>query len=211
MKNIILICSFLTCTFIGVAQNGIKLSEGDIKELQAQLETKAEQTNSIKADFKQKKHLRIFKDPVESRGQLFYQKPKRILWSYDEPADYKVLISGETIKTANNGKLSEFNISASNQFSQINQLLFHAVSGNIIDQDIFQTEILLEGENYIIKLDPISEELKKYIDLLKIVVVKDQMDVRRVILYESEVDFTEIDFLNKETNANLDEAIFTID
>ncbi|OGW42615.1 MAG: hypothetical protein A2X57_00920, partial [Nitrospirae bacterium GWD2_57_8] len=54
--------------------------------------------NTLKTEFRQEKHLAIFRDAVVLQGRIFLQKPNRIAWHVDRPVKYSVVISDTTVR-----------------------------------------------------------------------------------------------------------------
>jgi outer membrane lipoprotein-sorting protein len=58
----------------------------------------ASRFNTLKTEFRQEKHLAIFRDAVVLQGRIFLQKPNRIAWHVDRPVKYSVVISDTTVR-----------------------------------------------------------------------------------------------------------------
>ena len=83
------------------------LSKSDQKRHETNFEKKQSQTRTFKAALLQTLRLSGVRNPVRSKGVLFYQAPDSLLIKFTEPAGEYVLIRGEDLYLKKSGKPAE--------------------------------------------------------------------------------------------------------
>lgn len=168
----------------------------------------AANTNSITTAFKQEKHISILTKPLKSKGQMYFKKPDMLKWAYTSPYDYAIIFKAETIIINDEGKVSNFDLSASKSFMEINQIIVNSVSGNILQEEQFDIQYLSSSKYYLAKMEPKAEQLKSYIAVIEVHIDKNDFTVSKIKLIEKGGDYTLIDFYDKSLNTDVSDEIF---
>ncbi|MDR0828121.1 MAG: outer membrane lipoprotein carrier protein LolA [Desulfovibrio sp.] len=65
-------------------------------EVLSALRRKAEQLNSVRADFVQETSIPMFAEPVRSHGRFAFKRPKSLRWEYHDPMREGFVLNGDT-------------------------------------------------------------------------------------------------------------------
>jgi len=84
------------------------------------------------------------------------------------------------------------------------------VQGNIMFDKKFHIDAFENKTLYLLKLVPIDSNMKKIIAKTKIYIDKNDFSVVKVVMEESETDYTIISFVNRRFNENISDNIFNI-
>jgi len=68
---------------------------GDLTALGKRLTAAGKRTSTLRADFVQRKRLRLFKTEVTTRGRIAYQRPDRLRWETLPPDASLLLVRGQ--------------------------------------------------------------------------------------------------------------------
>jgi outer membrane lipoprotein-sorting protein len=168
----------------------------------------AESTNTINTSFHQKKYLSILSNAISSEGEMTFKKPQALKWAYTKPYNYMIIFHKNEIIINDEGKISEFDISASKAFVEINQIIVNSVSGNILQEDQFNIQYFENKEYYLAKMQPKIDRLRSYIDIIEVTLDKKDFTVSSIKLVEKEKDYTLIDFFDKKLNLPISDETF---
>jgi outer membrane lipoprotein-sorting protein len=168
----------------------------------------AESTNTINTSFHQKKYLSILSNAISSEGEMTFKKPQALKWAYTKPYNYMIIFHKNEIIINDEGKISQFDISASKAFVEINQIIVNSVSGNILQEDQFNIQYFENKEYYLAKMQPKIDRLRSYIDIIEVTLDKKDFTVSSIKLVEKEKDYTLIDFFDKKLNLPISDETF---
>ena len=172
------------------------------------LKRAAESIHTLKADFTQKRHLRIFENPLISKGRLYYKAPDLLRWEYSSPLRSVMLKRGENINVyqflegawkADSTKSFE---ARGMIFAEINRWL----KGRFNEAGGF-TASYNSGPPICITLTP-NEEFKRFLNRIELIFSEKLGILRSVEIIESQEDRTRIEFTNVEINAHLPDGVF---
>lgn len=168
------------------------------------------ETNTIKSDFVQEKHLTILDEILISEGHFIFQKDNNVLWEYNKPIDYAIIVHSGKFIIRDGDKVNEFDIESNRMFKEINNLIVTSVSGNFIDSPDFKNAYFENEIYYLVQLTPLKPEVKDMLATIEIYFDKKDISVSKVKFIEPGEDFTLINFFNKELNPKISEEVFTI-
>lgn len=180
----------------------------DVDSLISKIKTYTSETNSIKSDFIQEKHLNILEEVLISEGYFIFQKENNILWEYRHPIDYAIIVYDGKFIIRDVDKLSEFNIESNRMFKEINNMIITSVSGNFLNNPDFEASYFENNEFYLVNLIPVKPEVKEMLSEIEIYFDKKDISVSKVKFIEPGDDFTLIKFFNKEFNQPIPEQVF---
>jgi outer membrane lipoprotein-sorting protein len=172
------------------------------------LKRAAESIHTLKADFTQKRHLRIFENPLISKGRLYYKAPDLLRWEYSSPFRSVLLKRGENINVyqflesawkADNSQSIE---ARGMIFAEINRWL----KGRFNEAGGF-TASYNSGPPIRITLIP-REELKRFLNRIELIFSEKPGILRSVEIIESQEAKTSIEFTNMEINTYLPDGVF---
>ena len=177
--------------------------------------TKTEQinatTNTMASEFVQEKHLSFMSEPIFTEGRFRYKKPNMIRWEYTQPFSYILIINNDQLYIDDEGNQNEIDLGNNDMFKQINKIISNALMGKVLESEGQFSYVLEESSSsYRIILTPIEKALEQYLQTIEVFFDKDNMIVSKVIMRESEEDFTVIKFNNNKLNTNLKDAEFEL-
>lgn len=204
MKIVAGIALLLMTLHSAIAQ---KVSIG-VDDLQKEMVSKTADISTISCDFVQNKHMEYLDAQITSKGKLFFDKKNRLRWEYVDPFSYLITINKGKFTINTDGQVSEYDIESNKVFSKISELIISSVNGSIFTDSKFNVEAFIDGNEYLIFLEPNVPELKEVISKIKMFVDKNDFSVNKVVMYEKEDNYTEINFINKKFNEVLSDSIF---
>lgn len=211
MKSIKLIWIFLFASSVAISQ----VPEGfakmdDIPKFRAEVTETIGSIQTLKADFVQAKHLRIFSKTLDSDGVMVFKAPGQLKWSYKTPYHYEIIINGKTISINDEGKVNSFDLSSSEKFTEINELILNSITGKILDDERFKTMYFQNKEFWLVVLEPKNLEMSSFISEIQIFVNPDKNQVSKIRLVESANDYTVIQFSNQILNEPIPDSLFNM-
>lgn len=208
MKQLVSSVLLFILTIINVSAQKDKKSIS-VEELRSQMIEKTADVNTISCDFIQNKHMEYLDAVITSKGKLFFDKNNRLRWEYVDPFSYLITINKGKFTINTDGQVSEYDIESNKVFSQVSELIISSVNGSIFTDSKFNVEAFVEGNEYLISLEPNIPELKEVLNKIKMTVDKKNFSVNKVIMIEKQDNYTEINFLNKRFYEALPDSIFT--
>ena len=85
------------------------------------------------------------------------------------------------------------------------------VKGSLMDYNKFEIEAFENSSQYLVKLVPIDTNMRKVISNMEVFLDKKDLTVGKIIMHESESDFTVLTFTNKKLNEQIPDSIFSAD
>lgn len=169
------------------------------------------ETNTIKSDFIQEKHLTMLEEVLISEGHFVFQKENNVLWEYKGPIDYAIIVSDGKFTIRDGDKVNAFDIESNRMFREINNMIITSVSGNFLNNPNFESAYFENGLFYLVKLSPVEPEVKNMLSTIEIYFDKADFSVSQVKFMEPGDDFTVIKFFNREVNEAVSPQVFYID
>lgn len=190
------------------ASSQIKLTAQEISTFKNKVENDTKSIKTIATDFVQSKHLDFMSNDIVTSGKMYFKSPNWLNWQYTDPYNYSIIFKNDKIFINDQGKKS--NVDANNKmFKKINSLIVGSVSGNMFDDKEFTIQYFKNNTHIIVKLEPKTAMVKKYITEIELHFLKSESTVNKVKLIEPSKDFTLIEFKNKKINVNLNDSNFT--
>lgn len=180
---------------------GFSQDWGDLKRA-------AESIRTLKADFTQKRHLKILDAPLISKGRLYYRAPDLLRWEYSSPVRSVMLKRGEGITVY---QFLEGSWKAdSSQAVEVRRMIFAEINrwlkGRFNEASGF-TPSYDSGPPVRITMSP-REEFKRFLDRIELIFSERPGIIRSVEMIESQEARTRIEFTNLEINAHIPAGIF---
>jgi len=183
----------------------------DLKALEEQLNSNLANINSIKSDFIQQKELEYLDETIVSKGQFWFKKENQLRWAYNEPFEYVIILNKGKFIIQDESNVSVYDIDSNQAFREINNLIINLVKGSLMEYDKFEIEAFENNTQYLVKLVPIDTNMRKVISNMEVFFDKNDLTVGKIIMHESESDFTVITFTNKKLNEQIPDSIFSTD
>ncbi len=208
----IILSIFLTISFLGnvFAQYSDFNIVKNTKEISEKISSYSKKINTLKSDFVQEKHLSILEQPIVSKGDFLYKKQNKILWRYNQPVNYTIIINNNKFYIKDQSKLSTYDIKSNPVFKQINNMIVSSINGDIVNNKNFKINFYENKTQYLAVLEPVDDNVKKMIKSIEMYFNKTDLFVEKLKMVENKTDFTLIKFKNKQQNINIPDADFII-
>lgn len=210
MKKIIYLFAFIFSLNISFSQNNTFKKVENLNSLKQKITEFTKKTNSIKSNFTQEKHLEILEEPLISKGSFLYKKENKIRWEYFEPIKYIITIYNGEFTIKDETKISKYDIESNKMFKEINNMIITSIKGEIINNKEFTTSFFENSNYYLARLIPNKKEMLDFIKTIKIYFSKKDFSVSKIIMKETEKDYTKILFNNKKINLQINDNLFLI-
>jgi outer membrane lipoprotein-sorting protein len=172
------------------------------------LKDAAESIRTLKADFTQKRHLRILKAPLISKGKLYYRAPDMLRWEYSSPLRSVMLKRGENVNVYQflGGEWK----ADSSQAVELRRMIFAEINrwlkGRFREAGAFMSSYD-SGPPVRITLTP-KEEFRRFLTRIELNFSERPGIIRSVEMVESGDAMTRIEFANVEINTHIALSVF---
>lgn len=208
-KMIFVFC--LCISFLGMrAQHAGYKPIADMNAFTTQFGTAAQKTQSIKADFVQEKNLSMLSEKITSKGIFWFKKDNLVRMEYNQPFQYLVIINKNNVFVKDGNKENKISTKSNKLFQQINRMMVDCVQGTALSNPDFKVVVFESATGFLVELSPVAKGMKDYFKNISIVLSKKDYSVNKLEMYEQSGDNTIISFINKELNASIADALFSI-
>ena len=209
MRRWMLLGCCLVWALQAAAQKGFT-PVANVELFKQQFAKAAQQTQTIKSDFVQEKHLSMLSEKVVSKGKFWFKKENRVRMEYASPTYYLMVINGKNfrIKDARTDK----NISAGGNklFEQISKITADCVQGNVLGNKDFSAKVLENPQSYLLQMTPVAKGMKDFFASIDLLVDKKDLSVVKITMHERSGDNTVISFMQKEVNVAIPDELFAL-
>ncbi|HEY8366231.1 MAG TPA: outer membrane lipoprotein carrier protein LolA [Bacteroidia bacterium] len=210
MKRIFFFYILFSIPILMSAQFNNMKAVADIPALKSKLEQNALNTENIRAEFKQEKHLSILEEVITSTGTFLFKKENKVRWNYIQPFNYLIIINGDKIHINDEGKQKSYDANSSKMFGQINKIVVGTAKGTLFSDPDYITQFKENSNYYEIYLVPKNNKLRDYVNEIYLYIDKKDLTVYKLKMVEKNGDFTLVEFLNKKVNQAVQENEFRI-
>jgi outer membrane lipoprotein-sorting protein len=181
----------------------VSWADGDMEKLKKE----AENVFSVRAEFIQKKHMKILAKPLVSKGIVLFKRPKSVRWEYLTPVKSVLLMDKGRARRfieSDTGLVEDTGAGI-----QIMQFVLQEITfwlGGDFNQSPNFSATLLPGRT--ILLQPKEDSFSQVIERieLKLSDIPGVMD--RVTIFENKETYTEYTFHNTALNTPIDDSLF---
>jgi outer membrane lipoprotein-sorting protein len=170
----------------------------------------AQKTTSIKSDFLQEKNLAMLEDKIVSKGKFWFKKNSMVRMEYNQPFQYLMILNQDAVYIKDGQKENKMTTRGNKLFQQINKIMIDCIQGTALENKDFKTAVYENAQGFMIEMIPTVKSLKEFFNTIHIVVNKKDLSVIKIDLIEQGGDNTVINFINKEINATIPDALFTV-
>ena len=207
--RIISAITFFFVLFSASAQEDFVVVD-NIDQINKTIQENTQKVFSIKSDFTQHKNLSMLEETLISKGSFLFKKEDNVRWQYTSPFEYTIVVSNGKFQINNEGSISEFDMNSNEMFSQINNMIVTAISGDFIDNEDF-TVIFKENNNfYLAELSPTEQYVAEMLKSINIYFHKEFFSVEKVKFVEAGDDYTLIIFENRQENIQINDDEFLV-
>ena len=170
----------------------------------------AQSTQSIQCDFVQDKNLSMLSDKIVSTGKFWFKRENMVRMEYEKPSYYLLVINGNMVKTKDGQKENKVSAKSNKIFEQVNKMMIDCVQGTALENKSFTTHVFENAQTYLVELTPVVKNLLSIFKTINLTVDKKDYSVTKMDMLEQSGDNTVINFLHKQMNVNIPDAIFSV-
>jgi|Deesub1362B_J571_1020462.scaffolds.fasta_scaffold00011_100 outer membrane lipoprotein carrier protein len=164
------------------------------------LTNKLQGTYTIKGTFRQTVHIRDIDSKRTYKGEFILKKPDKLKWQYLEGSKDTLYINGRDAYLYQPLEKQVFIYPAEGIKGGVSLLLC------LWDKEALKREFRINEREGVLLLEPTSRSLS--LRWIKIYVSKEEFPVKRLAFEDTYGNRTEIEFLDSEINAPVDNSIF---
>lgn len=203
MKNVLLIASLFFSLF-GIGQSYTTVS--DKNSVKAEIEKKHNETTSITADFSEKVHSDMFKDPQSGNGKFYFKKENKVRWEHAS-AKQLILINGDKVKLYENEKLVT-NPASQKVVKQIQGMMISMLSGDFLNEKDFSITYQENTKSYKLTLTPKNPRMAKHLTKIELLFNKKSLLLDEMTMIEKGNQKIIYTFTNLKTNQTIADSKF---
>ena len=173
------------------------------------LRQKSADIKTVRADFVQKKVMKILSRPLVSAGRFYFAAPDSLRWEYTKPLRSVVLsYRGNTRRFIfSGGTMIEDKTPGVQAMNIVLGEIAGWMSGRFEDPT-FKAAVREAGDADLITLTPAKKDMSGMIEKIEIFVSSATAAVKKVKIIESADSSTVIDFKNVEINKGIKKSVF---
>ncbi len=208
MRNVVAILFLLlTAGYTQAQYPGYKLMT-DAADFKTKFAAASQKITTIKSDFVQEKELSLLSEKIVSKGKFWFRRENAVRMEYMQPFQYLMIINGSKIYIKDSQKENRISAKSNKLFEQINKTMMDCVNGSALNNPDFTTRIFEAGDTYLAELSPVNKNLKNLFKNINLIVSKKDFSVTKIEMHEPSGDNTTINYLNREMNVSLPDALF---
>ena len=154
--------------------------------------------------------MTMLSEKIVSNGRFYYKKENKVRMEYTTPFKYLMIINGTKLQIKDGAKESTISTSSSKVFRQVSQIMLDCVSGNMLANPDFKTNVYQGKAGYLIEMTPVSKGIMEFFSKIFVYIDSSDQSVTKVQMVELSGDFTILNFTHKEINIELSESLFTL-
>lgn len=209
LKIILMACLYMPVYWLQGPPAGYR-PVADMAAFKAQFTAAAQHTQSIKSDFVQEKNLAMLSEKITSKGKFWFKKDNLVRMEYSQPYQYLVIINNNNVLVKDGQKENKISTKSNKLFQQVNRMMVDCVQGTALNNPDFKVAVFENAQGYLVQLLPLAKGLKDYFSNINIILSKKDYSVNRIEMDEQSGDNTVINFVNKELNTAVADALFAI-
>jgi len=210
MRKITLIVLLLAAGLSMKAQYPGYTAIADLVKFKTEFAAATQKTASIKSDFVQEKNLSMLSEKITSKGKFWFKKESQVRMEYVQPYQYLMILNKDKVYVKDGQKENKISTKSNKIFQQINKIMIDCMQGTTLNNPDFKTRVFENKNTALVELVPVTKGLKELFKAITVIVDKKDYSVSSIQMQEISGDNTIIRFINKELNANIPDALFTI-
>jgi outer membrane lipoprotein-sorting protein len=166
---------------------------------------------TVFARFVQERHLSLFQEPLRSEGYLSCEKPGRIRWEITQPYRSVLVSDGSGVAQFEwiDDQWKRLDLGLADAMQHIVSQIAGVIEGRYAsNRREFDVTIAAGEGGPVLTLVPQQEKVRKMMRAIEVHLAPDLKGTRRVVLRESNADFTEIRFEEPVIDAVFPPATF---
>ncbi len=205
-----LLIVFISCFAFGMESDKGTNNDNKTEAVLLRIKQAASKIETLKGDFIQEKKIQILKDMPDSYGKFYYQSPDRLRWEIVKPVTMGFVINGDHGRkwSGKNGRSRRFDVGKDPVISVISTQVFAWAKGDFEKLKAGYDVRILSEDPVEVKLLPLSEMEKKYIDSIVLAFAEKDYHINYIEINDKKGGSTKITFYNMVVNARLEGDIF---
>ena len=206
----VLFIVFMSCFASGMESDKGTDHDNNTEAVLLRIKQAASNIETLEGEFVQKKKIEILKDMPDSYGRFYYQSPDRLRWEIIKPVTMGFIINGDHGKkwSGKEGKSRRFDVNKDPIISVISTQVFAWAKGDFEKLKTGYDVSILSEDPVEVKLLPLSEMGKKYIDSIVLAFSENDYHINYIEINDKKGGSTKITFYNMVVNAELKGDIF---
>ena len=176
-------------------------------ECKQKINSQAQSTKSISADFKEQIYSSMFNTPKAGEGKLKYKKANMIRWEHSSPKQQVVLINGSKVKLQEDGKEIK-SVNTNQVIKKVQGLMIQLFNGDFLNEKEFNITYYQSDERYKLVLKPKSSRMSKYINHIVMEFGKEDLTLKRMVMRESDTESVVYTFSSVVINGQISDSKF---
>jgi len=197
------------CALLFAAATGIGHADpGEADSLLSRIQARYDSTKDYTADFDQETEYRTVNRSIRGKGKVYFSKPAKMLWRYEEPDGQFVLADGSHLYFYQPAEKQIIKTSLGAAFRSDLPLSFLLGIGKI--RKDFRPEIVEQTEaSYVVNLYP--KEKNTGLRSLQLSITAENYDIKRAQIEHSGGNRWTIDFHNIKRGVGLEPSLFDLE
>ena len=164
--------------------------------------------HSVRADFRQEKHLQILASPIFSTGTFIFQAPQSLRWEYRTPIRSLLLMHGGKIKkfVERDGRLQEEQSMGLDSMQVVLADISNWLDGRFTDNAMFQVSF---PDKRTVLLTPREKGLAALISSIELKLADERGLLDEVTIFEGPESYTRLTFSARSLNQEIPASLFT--
>jgi outer membrane lipoprotein-sorting protein len=169
------------------------------------------EVRTVFTHFVQERHLSLFRQPLRSEGVLCCEKPGHIRWEITRP--YQSILVSDGLGVAQfewmEDRWKRLDLGLGEAMQRVVSQIAGVIEGRYAgDAKEFDASLAVREGEPVITLVPRNERMRKMMQAIEVHLAPDLHGTRRVVLRESNADFTEIRFEDQAANVRFPPRTF---
>ena len=179
----------------------------------AQISAAMAPVRSVASRFVQERHLSLFNEPLRSEGYLCFQKPGCIRWETTAPYQSILVSDGTAVaqfeRADDHWKKLELGLGSALQ-SVMAQIAGVMDGGYASGRGGYSATVTNDADGPVVVLVPQNETVRKMMAAIEVHIAPDLKATRRVVLRETDGDYTDLIFSGQTVNPTLPPKTFDL-
>lgn len=197
---------FILLTLSSVSFSQSFTSVSDKNPVKAEIEKKHNETTSITADFSEKVHSDMFKEPQSGNGKFYFKKENKVRWEHTSSKQL-ILINGDKVKLYEDEKLVT-NPASQKVVKQIQGMMLSMLSGDFLNEKDFSITYQENTKSYKLTLTPKNPRIAKHLTKIELLFNKKSLLLDEMTMIEKGNQKIIYTFTNLKTNQTIADAKF---
>jgi len=188
-------------------KNHMKDLDPSIRELVLKIDETNQATQTIKANFTQKKELSLLEEPMTLKGHFYLKKDVGMKFVFDSPENLEIYFTQRKIVSISHNERTASHKKLPKRKTDLTQVLLSEKLDKLLDYfTLSRIPGDEEGEEALL-LTPRKRKMKKKFKEIRISFTKDLL-VKRVVVWEVDGDRFEVRLNSMIINSHLDDDLF---